>query len=135
MVPFDAQNDGYYFGNLGLKRSTCENLRPLTSPGFAFDVIADLFKCLETSSITFPKNYLTNKRVLGTRAQQKITAFQEEDHFALIVRYQEVFEQHHVVSPARPCRQQLLSTKAAFDSWNNQRSGFIETATSYCNMI
>ncbi len=96
-------------------------------------VIADLFKCLETSFITFPKNYLTNKRVLGTRAQQKITAFQEEDHFALIVRYQEVFEQHHVVFPQDPVVAQLLAKSKLFliHGIINARC-LSKLATSYC---
>ena len=39
----------------------------------------------------------------------------------MIVRYQEVFEQHQVVFP-RPCRTTFEAIKAVFDSWNNQRA-------------
>ncbi|WP_301553920.1 PEP/pyruvate-binding domain-containing protein, partial [Staphylococcus aureus] len=62
------------------------------------------------------------KERLEQELNKKITAFQEEDHFALIVRYQEVFEQHQVVFPQDPVAQLFEAIKAVFDSWNNQRA-------------
>ena len=62
------------------------------------------------------------KERLEQELNKKITAFQEADHFALIVRYQEVFEQYHVVFPQDPVAQLFEAIKAVFDSWNNQRA-------------
>ncbi len=53
----------------------------------------------------------------------KITAFQEADHFALIVRYQEVFLNNIRWSSRKTLSHNFLKqSKLFFDSWNNQRA-------------
>ena len=69
-----------------------------------------------------PKELFDQQKSAWNKSSTKITAFQEEDHFALIVRYQEVFEQHQVVFPQDPVAQLFEAIKAVFDSWNNQRA-------------
>ena len=64
--------------NLGLNDQRVKKFATLTSPGFAFDCYRRLIQMFGDVVITFPKNYLTNKRALGTRAQQKLPLFKKK---------------------------------------------------------
>ena len=58
-----------------------------------------------------PKELFDQQKERLEQELNKIIAFQEADHFALIVRYQEVFEQHQVVFPQDPVAQLLKQSK------------------------
>lgn len=109
--------------NLGLNDQRVKKFATLTSPGFAFDCYRRLIQMFGDVVYHIPKELFDQqKERLEQELNKKITAFQEEDHFALIVRYQEVFEQHQVVFPQDPVAQLFEAIKAVFDSWNNQRA-------------
>ncbi|EGO2679792.1 pyruvate, phosphate dikinase [Enterococcus faecalis] len=109
--------------NLGLNDQRVKKFATLTSPGFAFDCYRRLIQMFGDVVYHIPKELFDQqKERLEQELNKKITAFQEADHFALIVRYQEVFEQHQVVFPQDPVAQLFEAIKAVFDSWNNQRA-------------
>ena len=109
--------------NLGLNDQRVKKFATLTSPGFAFDCYRRLIQMFGDVVYHIPKELFDQqKERLEQELNKKITAFQEADHFALIVRYQEVFEQYHVVFPQDPVAQLFEAIKAVFDSWNNQRA-------------
>ena len=109
--------------NLGLNDQRVKKFATLTSPGFAFDCYRRLIQMFGDVVYHIPKELFDQqKERLEQELNKKIIAFQEADHFALIVRYQEVFEQHQVVFPQDPVAQLFEAIKAVFDSWNNQRA-------------